>query len=177
MMTEECLPASVLVSLAVRQSLVLRHEQRFGLLVPGASLSPGLTGGRGRGGDRPAGESHDEGVTGERGRSRTCVQKKKVLQHQVVLQYLIRSNTVTTGTCGRRPVLPDAVGQRCPPVAVSLRVDGGHGGRPLPPGQTRTWGLGFASVGASTALGRLSSSCGQRRTAVTPGVQTLVSNR
>lgn len=172
-MTEECLPASVLVSLAVRQSLVLRHEQRFGLLLPGASLSPGLTGGRGRGGDRPAGESHDEGVTGERGRSRTCVQKKSTSTPGSTA-VVIRSNTVTTGTCGRRPVLPDAVGQRCPPVAVSLRVDGGHGGRPLPPGQTRTWGLGFASVGASTALGRLSSSCGQRRTAVTPGVQPLV---
>lgn len=83
-----------------------------------------------------------------------------------------RAPVPSSPTCGRRPVLPHAVGEGSPAVAVALRVHRGDGGRPLARGQTRRRGLGLAAVGPGSDLWLPPSSCKEKHPLVTRLVVT-----
>lgn len=84
----------------------------------------------GRGGHDTCLQPHDQGIVGER-----C------------------------GTCGRGPVLPHAVGEWSPAVAISLRVHRGNGGRPVPRRQAWARGLGFSAAGSAGDFGLCATTC------------------
>ena len=123
-------------SLAVGQGFVLRHEERFGSLLPGAALSrdqpralgPRLRGGGGRHG--ATGKAHHQGVARE-GRGSGTFAKTEALTGRV--RRCMKGCGGARRTCGRGPVLPHSVGQGGASVAVALRVNRGHRGRSLPP--------------------------------------------
>ena len=81
-------------------------------------------------------------------------------------------------TCGGGAVVPDAGGEGCVSAAVSLRVDGGHGGGPLCGGRllARAGGLGLPPVGPPTALGRFTPTCGGGGAATTAVSISVVSH-
>lgn len=173
-------PCPWLASFTVRKGFVLGAEQGLGLLVPGVVLAAGGPLRQGGGGGcrhHPAGEPHGERVVRERCRTCEGRREQRVNARARVAAPLqpcrrgwhspFGDTSPPSPTCGRWPVLPDAVGEWCPPVAVPLRVHRGDGGRPLARGQTRRRGLGLAAVGSGSDLWLPPSSCNEKSLLVT----------
>lgn len=171
-------------SLAVGQGLVLRHKQRFVLLLPpgGATLSgsgpwslaPLLARGGWMSRHRSAGVTHAQRVAWKRSWCWTCrEQNQRVVSKCSHCTYRISYEISVTKvyTCRQRPVLPDTVGERGSPVAVSLWVDRGHWGRSLTSWKPWSWRLCLAPIRASTTLRGLCASCKQRRSSADLSLQ------